>query len=63
MNQYRSVVVADHYKTVIDCRILDTRTGETGRKWSRGPSALLTRLLGPRCAAAVTVRLPRLDHT
>ena len=29
MSQYRTVVVADHHKTVFVCRILDTHTGET----------------------------------
>ncbi len=32
MNQYRTVVVADHHKTVFVCRILDTHTGETELK-------------------------------
>ena len=32
MSQYRTVVVADHHKTVFVCRVLDTETGETVSK-------------------------------
>ena len=51
MNQYRTVVVADHHKTVFVCRILDTHTAETEMKTlpaSRGKlHKLLAGLLGP----------------
>ncbi len=45
MSQYRTVVVADHHKTVFVCRILDTQTGETEMKKLAATREELHRLL------------------
>lgn len=51
MKEYRTIVVADHHKTVIVCRILDQETGEVRSQSVAGDReqlrALLVKLPGP----------------
>ncbi len=51
MNEYRTVVIADHHKTVFVCRTLDTFTGETEMKSLPATrdelDSLLSSLTGP----------------
>ena len=45
MDHFRTVIIADHHKTVFVCRIVDNKTGETEMKRLRATRAELDALL------------------
>jgi hypothetical protein len=53
MTEYRTVVVADHHKTVFVCRIVDTLTGETEARSLAATREELVQLLAGLAGPAV----------